>query len=886
MLGAIIGDIVGSRFEFNNIKTKKFKLFDKGCKVTDDSVMSVAIAEMCLKGYVPDNKEMIIKTFKKWGQRYPNVGYGNNFIKWVLSDNPLPYNSYGNGSAMRISAIGYYAKTKEEVEMYTKAVTEVTHNHPEGIKGAYVTAMSIFMARFGSTKNEIKAFVQKYYNLDFDYEHLRKTYKHEAEICQNTVPQAIYCFLISKGFEDCLRTTISIGGDCDTTAAISCSIAEAYYGIPKRIQNEVQTYIPNDLNEIIKRFDQTIKLESMTKYGEILRFIKPLEEYDDKLVYWHSGTYQKDKDGKNVFKMGYPVYEAETIDFLHNMGPFMVHNYVEIIESRGIKYENIDIQKLDLTKYDDKLILALLTAIIRSDRIIEGLILSMIENGSILKLLKRLKDFDEPLRKEDIITKIEYSFSCFGDFTQNETFIINIISKDQVRVEYSSYKLIKKIQPVKLLDKDDSKTLIEKLNNLNILDWNEHYEPVDKIILDGESWNLEIETINLGKINKSGNNAFPNNWHEFREFRRWIVEKLSYIKRENNYVHAHISNISFPKSIEELEVFIDEHGCYNVEDIINSSKCEEEIWTVPRYSCKGDIVLFFHAKTTIQWIRKLETETKYLSNDDHNIPKIKEWLNRARNLYNKYGGKIFAIGEITSTPEYECTDEIFHWSGRIYANISNIVLLDCPIDISEFKEFLLISRQSAITYLPNNEYIKLKQIIIDKNENLPLWFKNSEIYDKNLANINSENFLDINVEYRRKYLYEIEFRSYYVDYLLKKIANRKVYRECTCYCNDNIYYVDNCISINGKYILIEVKLNINIEKDLIEQLNHYLYSDYVIVDKEKIIDFETQFMLVIDTNNLYKYTLSNKKIEIITHLDEIRTSEDITRIINLINNLS
>ena len=254
MLGAIIGDVVGSRFEFNNIKTKEFDLFNKRCTVTDDSVMSVAVAEMCIKGYVPNNKEMIIKTFKKWGQLYPNAGYGNRFFQWVLSDKSEPYNSCGNGSAMRISAIGFFSKTKEEVEEYSKAVTEVTHNHPEGIKGAYVTAMSIFMAKNESSKQEIREFVSKYYDINFDYEELRKTYKHEADICQNTVPQAIYCFLISSDFEDCLRTTISIGGDCDTTAAISCAIAEAYYGIPKKIKDEVQDYIPKDMKEIIEQF--------------------------------------------------------------------------------------------------------------------------------------------------------------------------------------------------------------------------------------------------------------------------------------------------------------------------------------------------------------------------------------------------------------------------------------------------------------------------------------------------------------------------------------------------------------------------------------------------------------------------------------------------------
>ena len=258
MLGAIIGDVVGSRFEFNNIKTKDFNLFDKKCSVTDDSIMSVAVAEMCLNGYVPGNREMIVQTFKKWGLRYPYAGYGGSFFRWLLSYETKPYNSYGNGSAMRISAIGHYANTPDEVEAYSKSVTEVTHNHPEGIKGAYVTAMCVYMARKGASKEEIKAFAEKHYDIDFDYEHLRRTYRHDEEICQTTVPQAIFCFLISNGFEDCLRTTISIGGDCDTTAAISCAIAEAYYGIPDKIAEAVMEFIPEDMKEIICRFEREI----------------------------------------------------------------------------------------------------------------------------------------------------------------------------------------------------------------------------------------------------------------------------------------------------------------------------------------------------------------------------------------------------------------------------------------------------------------------------------------------------------------------------------------------------------------------------------------------------------------------------------------------------
>lgn len=228
MIGAIIGDTVGSVYEFNNIKTKEFPLFSSSSRLTDDSIMTLAIAECIQNGYIND-KDKIIDTLKKWGRAYPNAGYGGMFFDWIFSGMRKSYNSYGNGAAMRISAVGWYADSEEKVKKMSKALTEVTHSHPEGIKGAEVTAMCVYYAKIGKSKEFIKSYVEKYYSLDFSYEELRKTYYHGEEICQNTVPQAIYCFLISNDFEDCLRTTISIGGDCDTTAAISCAIAEAYY---------------------------------------------------------------------------------------------------------------------------------------------------------------------------------------------------------------------------------------------------------------------------------------------------------------------------------------------------------------------------------------------------------------------------------------------------------------------------------------------------------------------------------------------------------------------------------------------------------------------------------------------------------------------------------
>ena len=229
MIGAIIGDTVGSRFEFNNIKTKKFKLLTKQSRLTDDSIMTLAVAEILQKGYQEDSKK-IAATLRKWGTTYTQRGYGYLFYGWLYKKVEGPYFSCGNGAAMRISPVGWYAENEKQVKKWTKNITEVTHNHPEGLKGAEVTAMCVYYARTGKTKEFIKKYVEQYYDLDFDYEELRRTYVHDQEICQVTVPQAIYCFLISDSFEDCLRTTISIGGDCDTTAAISCAIAEAYYG--------------------------------------------------------------------------------------------------------------------------------------------------------------------------------------------------------------------------------------------------------------------------------------------------------------------------------------------------------------------------------------------------------------------------------------------------------------------------------------------------------------------------------------------------------------------------------------------------------------------------------------------------------------------------------
>ena len=254
MIGAIIGDVVGSRFEFNNIKTKEFELITPKSRFTDDTVLTIAVMDILNSGDF--SEENIVKTLQKWGKKYPHAGYGGRFRYWIFSKNPKPTNSYGNGSAMRISPVGWFATSEKQVEELATSISEVTHNHPEGIKGAVVTAMCIYKALHGKTKEELRKYIVKQYPEveSLKYDELLKERERDPAICQISMPIALYCFLISKDFEDCLRTTISVGGDTDTNAAISCAIAEAYYKrIPSSLICEVKAKLSPDILEVLEK---------------------------------------------------------------------------------------------------------------------------------------------------------------------------------------------------------------------------------------------------------------------------------------------------------------------------------------------------------------------------------------------------------------------------------------------------------------------------------------------------------------------------------------------------------------------------------------------------------------------------------------------------------
>ena len=253
MIGAIIGDIVGSVYERNPIKTKEFELVQDGCRFTDDTVMTCAVAYAVREYKARDNVNVIglfQKRMVELGQKYPDAGYGGKFAKWLQNPYRRPYNSFGNGSAMRVSACGQLADSLEEAHKLAVYSAEVTHNHPEGIKGAVAVAEAIWLAKNKKSKDEIKEHLSQYYDLDFTLDEIRPTYEFDVT-CQGSVPQAIRCFLEAESFEDAVRNAVSLGGDSDTQAAIAGSIAEVYFGIPARLKARAYNYLTPDLRSAL-----------------------------------------------------------------------------------------------------------------------------------------------------------------------------------------------------------------------------------------------------------------------------------------------------------------------------------------------------------------------------------------------------------------------------------------------------------------------------------------------------------------------------------------------------------------------------------------------------------------------------------------------------------
>lgn len=250
MIGAIAGDIIGSVYEHHPVKTKDFPLFGSMSRFTDDTVMTVAVADAILTG------RPYVESIREIGRRYPDAGYGGTFIRWLHSDDAQPYNSWGNGAAMRVSPVGFAGTSEAQVLSHAKMTAEISHNHPEGIRGAHATALAIFLARKGALKEQIRARISDEFSYDMNrtVDDIRPKYKFDVS-CQGTVPEAIIAFLDSRSYVDAVRNAVSLGGDSDTLACIAGGIAEAFYGgVTDDIVDEVKKRLTPELWHITETF--------------------------------------------------------------------------------------------------------------------------------------------------------------------------------------------------------------------------------------------------------------------------------------------------------------------------------------------------------------------------------------------------------------------------------------------------------------------------------------------------------------------------------------------------------------------------------------------------------------------------------------------------------
>ena len=352
-------------------------------------------------------------------------------------------------------------------------------------------------------------------------------------------------------------------------------------------------------------------------------------------------------------------------------------------------------------------------------------------------------------------------------------------------------------------------------------------------------------------------------------------------------VQAVIMNISFPKYLDEVLDIQKKHGYFDLEYIINlSNDCDSsDYWTMPKWFKTDDVVFFMHSKNSKTTISRLKNQLKRESEnyEINDIQLISEALERGYDLYSQYGGKIFALGRAIDQPVYGVMyepDYTPHWKHRIYANISDYYCLKYPIDLSEFNTFIKLSCGGAITPVFGKEFNSLKSLIQKKNT-IPYYLEDSVAMPIPLARINEDNWIEVTSKYRRSFRYEIQFRTFYVDYLLRFLGDQKTFFvECPCKKRGgHISYVDNVIIINEAYLPVEVKLNAGAEENLISQLKKYCDLDTLTLNKTgRYAPSNKLFrdgVLLIDTNAVYWYNYSQNSISMICRLDNISTLKDI-----------
>ena len=357
-------------------------------------------------------------------------------------------------------------------------------------------------------------------------------------------------------------------------------------------------------------------------------------------------------------------------------------------------------------------------------------------------------------------------------------------------------------------------------------------------------------------------------------------------------VQALINNISFPKNIEGMFEYVTDNRLFDVEKILSDRYNE---WSAPKWVQAGDIMLFFHAKTALATIRKLKKEfnSKIMDYSENDRELLLDGFDRAEYLYDLYGGKIFAIAKVVGSPSYfdRSDDGLYgaHFKGRVFAEIEIIHILNNPIHINEFSDFILVSRQSAITGVFGDTYTRIKELIMSKND-VPDYFIDSYSSPLPLNKIDDTNWIGLTLEYRRRFFLEKQFRDFYVDYFLKNIGHRRTfYSECQCYADGNLVgFIDNAIHFDNQIIFIEVKLNVQTEIDIISQLEKYCNTGYVVLDKRKNTilhsGFNQNFVLVIDIYKIYTYFQGSNDLVEIFDLDELISFDAIEKVSDTIRN--
>lgn len=414
MIGAILGDMIGSPYEFdcNNIKTTAFPLFKEASHFTDDTVMTLAVAKGLIEGYGnPEKSEReVIRTMQELGRKYPNAGYGLRFIDWLADSRPKPYGSFGNGAAMRVSPAAWIYNNLRDVEHYAEITAKVTHDHPEGIKGAKATAAAIFLARQGAEKDYIQQYIVDVYGYDLSRtcDDIRPSY-HHVESCQETVPEAITAFLEGDSFESVVRLAVSLGGDSDTLTAIAASIASAYYGIPEALQWEGVKRLDTDLRLLWNyyvTFVEGLAKERSKQWDEVITYM-PFFMQDTKTAWIHA-----EKDEAKQKHIAYPSYgpEISSLERICHRNAFTDYNYKDTLVRFHVNGSFADF-KNRIPTASPLLLRAMLTYLIRGERFHEGLLAEAVEADVVAEILQKLDELKAGWLCENKQTETGASFS-------------------------------------------------------------------------------------------------------------------------------------------------------------------------------------------------------------------------------------------------------------------------------------------------------------------------------------------------------------------------------------------------------------------------------------------------------------------------------------------